>query len=110
MAKGCSSTFAKLRLDCGAFARSLTAQSTSKVRPFGQDPAFNPSSRLFSAGALGAEGRYYNTSAGSDDLTAVGYPAAFFPRAVPGLPPGFPVFFPVLPQSLRIQHILPLYA
>lgn len=92
---GCEGRFAKLRVECGPHVPAVVGLASSGLSPFGQDPAFNPSSRLFSHAGTGVEQRYYNTSEGSTDLTAVGYPAAFFPRAVPGHPPGFPIFFPV---------------
>lgn len=47
--------------------------------PFGQDPAFNPTSQLFDASAVGNPGLYYNTSPGSPEISALGNPYGFFP-------------------------------
>eukprot|EP00892_Ulva_mutabilis_P001791 jgi/Ulvmu1/11612/UM008_0013.1 len=101
----CSGPFAKLRLDCQLSARIQLLLGASELKPFGRDPAFNPSSSLFAADAVGTEGRHFNTTPGSTDLTEVGYPAAFFPRAVPDWPNGFPIMFPVQ-ADLHTVHTL----
>lgn len=95
----CKSRFLHLVSSCGSDA--LYAWNSSlppggvRWLPFGRDPAFNPKSGLFSMTAqqLGEE-QFYNTSAGSSEVTVQGFPAAFFPRSVKGNPK-FVVAFPV---------------
>lgn len=101
----CSSRFSQLVSACQrsqlqATSSQLSENSrvlgTSRLRPFGRDPAFNPLSGLFSATAAQNEEQYYNTSVGSEEVSEEGFPAAFFPRVVKGKPT-FVIVFPVRP-------------
>lgn len=74
----CNSRFARLLARCiDPFASILGVRVGSA--PFGQDPSFNPSSVLFDASAADNPGLYYNTSQGSQEISALGNPYGFFP-------------------------------
>ena len=106
----CSSRFAQLVSACQG--SQLSSRDAGQVvpgsagaggmqTPFGRDPAFNPLSGLFSAAAAKNEGAYYNMSAGSPELSADGFPAAFFPRTA-NLKPTFIIVLPVSPSHAYV--------
>lgn len=100
----CQSRFYGLVAACGSFGShasnteltdSYHGRRAKSLLPFGRDPAFNRLSGLFSATAqIAGEGSYYNMSTGSTDVTAHGFPAAFFPRSAKGKKK-FLIVFPV---------------
>eukprot|EP00892_Ulva_mutabilis_P000877 jgi/Ulvmu1/10790/UM069_0024.1 len=111
---GCEGRYAKLQAQCTTITATLDRQlqslpinrsSPAPVQPFGVEPAFNPSSPLFTTDAVDIEARFFNTSPGSPDVSIVGYPAAFFPRRFSGYAHGFPVIFPVQ-TDLPVIHQL----
>lgn len=66
-----------------------------KSDPFGKDPAYNPTSSLFSTEAASLEDRFYNRSRGSDEVSDLGFPLAFLPRNGAGKGKRFVIVFPV---------------
>jgi hypothetical protein len=75
--------------------RSMHSASSLTVSAFGKDPAFNPSSTLFSRTAAMNEADFYNMSSGSPEVTDSGFPAAFIPGSVLQTSPSFTIVFPV---------------
>jgi hypothetical protein len=95
----CDFRFSKLRIDC-ALASLVTASyyAPNALRPFGREPAFNTAMPQYRPDLQGAEGAYFNTSAGSPEIAPTGFPYAFFARPMRGLHrahEGFPVVFEV---------------
>lgn len=88
----CAFRFSKLTHVCAD--GSNTAQRPALL-PFGDDPAFNPFSSLYSQKAAAREAAFYNTSEGSPELSRTGFPQVFQHNSVTGFPEGFPIFFPV---------------
>lgn len=91
----CTGFFAKLRQDCTAFAEPVLSGA---LTPFGRAPTFNPSSPGFEPDLIGQEASFFNMSVGSPELSAAGFPYAFFPRTMSGLRgqrDGFPVVWEV---------------
>ena len=106
----CKSRFWRLPSGC-QFEGSVAVGSGSggTTAPFGRDPAFNTKSSLFSADAARNEAEYFNVSQGSAELSASGFPAAFFPRSSARQKPAFTVVLPVRPLlhalCVRFMHI-----
>lgn len=98
----CDVRFAKLMHNC---LDELAPPERPSLLPFGDEPAFNPYSSLYSEQAAAREAAFYNTTPGSDDLSATGYPQVFRHEPVDGLPAGFPVFFPVRLPSAHIFSV-----
>jgi len=73
----CHTRFAAL-MRCTDATRLATVQAHRSGGGFGRDPAFNPTSSLFSPAS--SEADYYNTSAGSREVDAFGFPFGFFPQ------------------------------
>lgn len=93
----CNARFALFALPCADAVSALIASDggTSATSPFGQDPAVNPTSVLYSEAAASNVSQYYNASAGSGEMSVFGFPRGFFSFAWPRMDPGFPVVFPV---------------
>ena len=93
MSTKCSSRFFTLVHQCDESAR---LPEEDPLGAFGDDPAFNPSSSLFSPAAAIREAAFYNTTEGSSEVSlSTGYPQVFQHVPLPGLPNGYTVFFPV---------------
>jgi hypothetical protein len=95
---GCNTRFRHLSSKCNTEELGDSG-STTATSPFGTDPAFNIRSSLFSADAAKNEDDYYNTSAASSELSASGFPAAFFPRWGSKGKPEFVLVMPVCPSA-----------
>ena len=100
----CSSGFSHLISRCSKAQLSTDARVYNSRVPFGRDPGFNFASPLFSQTAVLSEDQFYNMSAGSSEISAQGYPAAFHPVQLQGSKE-FIVVFPVscskaLPENL----------
>ena len=91
------------RLHASGVEVPSNARAGEALAPFGRDPAFNPLSGLFSATAAQNEGAYFNQSAGSEELSADGFPAAFFPRTV-NRKLTFIIVLPVSPSHACFLH------
>lgn len=108
----CSNRFSKLYVACSAASHSsavavtlLAAEAALRPdSPFGRDPTFNPASALFDAELRGREGDYFNTSAGSPEVSIFAYPFAFFTRRIPYQATGFPVVLQV--RLMRLLFVL----
>jgi hypothetical protein len=71
----------------------------SPLQPFGVDPSFNARSSMYHPYAAQRPWQYYNTTAGSSEVSDSGVPYAFFHRPAIGLKDGFPIVFPVCHSS-----------
>jgi hypothetical protein len=93
----CSTAFASLSTVCTSAISAMLAKDAGQepTAPFGQDPAFNPVSALFSEDAVANISAYYNASAGGCDISLVGFPKGFYSVPFVGQAAGFPVLFPV---------------
>ena len=105
----CAARFARFVPECTSAITARLARDASEysTSPFGQDPAFNVRSVLYSATAANNVSAYYNTSAGSGDISIVGFPKGFFPVPFEGFEPGFPLMLPV---RIRFMHVHTLFA
>lgn len=99
----CRSRFWRLSSDC-RHEGGAVAGGSGGAAAFGRDPAFNAKSSLFSAAAAQNEGQYYNVSQGSSEVTASGFPSAFFPRSSSKQKPVFVVVLPVRPLLMYAGH------
>jgi len=77
------------------------------LSPYGSDPVFVSSTTLYNPMLLGREGKFYNLTAGSKDVNVNNFPNGFFPRAMKGMPDGFPV---VIPPSSDLFRTAVLHA
>lgn len=93
----CAAQHARLALPCVNDLRATinTDASASKTAPFGQDPAFNVRSVLFSADAAVNMSAYYNDTEGSREMSILGFPRGFFSLPMPSYEAGYPLIFPV---------------
>lgn len=72
------------------------------LHPYGVDPVFLPSSKLYDSGLKDKVSYYYDTRNGSGEVSATGAPYAHFPRPLPGYTDGFPL---LLPDSLSVGRM-----
>lgn len=102
--KQCSAAFARFTPACTNSVAAILSEDggESTTYPFGQDPAFNSGSVVYSASVADNVTRYYNTSAGAVDISVTGLPRGFFTSPVPGLEPGFPIVLPVRVQAMGV--------
>lgn len=72
----------------------------------GRDPLFSPKSSLYNPGVARRPDDYYNTSAGSPDVSPFGLPYAFQHEPLPGYPDGYPVWISNDLPAGRINDML----
>uniref|UniRef100_A0A061SNM0 Polycystin cation channel PKD1/PKD2 domain-containing protein n=1 Tax=Tetraselmis sp. GSL018 TaxID=582737 RepID=A0A061SNM0_9CHLO len=114
-----ASKFTKLSLDCLQKGYLLAYNGNDelyglwdKIRrdplhPFGSDPIWIQSSKLFKFSMGGMEGAYYNMSEGSYEVNPFsGAMYAHFHREVPGKEPGFPFYIDASLDEIRLAQLL----
>ncbi|PNW72097.1 hypothetical protein CHLRE_16g682550v5 [Chlamydomonas reinhardtii] len=84
----------------------LFATELHPLHPYGVDPVFLPSSALYDSHLSDSTVQYYNTTAGSGEVSATGAPYAFYHRPLQGYADGFPVVLPVELSSTRMADLL----
>jgi hypothetical protein len=84
----------------------LFGTELNSLHPYGIDPVFLSRSSLYQADLADNVDLYYNTSAGSVEVSATGAPHAFYARQLPGYPDGFPVMLPNLLSEGRLNQTL----
>ncbi len=72
------------------------------LHPYGVDPVFLPSSKLYDSDLKDKVSYYYDTRNGSGEVSATGAPYAHFPRTLPGYADGFPL---LLPDSVSVGRM-----
>lgn len=93
----CSGKFSKLVSACAyeiAFLRESLGEpvQATETSPFGFDPTFVATSRLFQASHMARAGDFYNNTAGLVH-PVLGIPYAHSPRHLAKFPAGFPLVF-----------------
>uniref|UniRef100_A0A061QSZ8 Polycystin cation channel PKD1/PKD2 domain-containing protein n=1 Tax=Tetraselmis sp. GSL018 TaxID=582737 RepID=A0A061QSZ8_9CHLO len=114
-----ASKFTKLSSDClqKGYLQAYNASDdlyglwdevrSDPLHPFGSDPIWIHSSKLFKFSMGGMESGYYNMSEGSYEVNPFsGAMYAHFQREVPGKEPGFPVYIDASLDEIRLAQLL----
>ena len=99
--------FLKSLQDNGTYFKKWEEVNRDPVHPFGSDPMWIRSSRLFKPNLGGSEGDFYNMTEGSDEVSKFsGMMLTHFPREVPGKDLGFPLYIDTALDEIRLAETL----
>lgn len=110
--------FTKLSSNCAhrSFLKSLNDPEylrrwdkvmANPMHPFGSDPVWIRSSKMFDERMGGTESDYYNMTRGSEELNVMsGVMYTHFPREVPGKGDGFPLYVDSALDKIRLAEML----